>query len=123
MKVESNTNTAEALKELMPAPFHAMNLVTDEVIHPQDENSKHRGGLTFTLNINDTVAVWKVMLNFNDLYDISVTAKEDYINEAGEHIHKEDTPTIMQDVPYTMLEDIWNDVLYDAEEEIINAEK
>ena len=59
-----NTYAAGAIRDYMPAPFHTSNLVTDEVIHPEHEDSKHRGGLTFTLSLNNTVAVWKVMLNY-----------------------------------------------------------
>tara|TARA_R100001530_G_C4253621_1_gene138551 strand:+ start:237 stop:611 length:375 start_codon:yes stop_codon:yes gene_type:complete len=119
-----NTYVAGMIKEYMPAPFHAMNLVTDEIIHPEHEDSKHRGGLTFTLSLNDTVAVWKVMLNYGDLFDISVSTPEHSYEEYDE-LNQAVNEVIgtLEDVHVDTLIDIWEELLFDAEQEFLNAEK
>ena len=71
MKTKSNTYSAGAIMDYLPKFIH--NVMEDLTILPQHEDTKHRGGVTFILTVNNVSIRYKIIHNFGDLFDIYAT--------------------------------------------------
>ena len=68
MKTETNTYSAGAIMDYLPKFIH--NVMEDLTILPEQEDTKHRGGVTFILTVNNVPLQYNVIHNFGDLFDV-----------------------------------------------------
>ena len=80
--------------DYLPKFIH--NVMEDLTILPEHEDTKHRGGVTFILTVNNVSIRYKIIHNFGDLFDIYAT------NTDGEY------EVIETDLFFGEFIDIWN---------------
>jgi len=68
MKTQSNTYSAGAIMDYLPD--FIKNIMEDLIIYPEHEDTKHRGGISFILTVNDVPLQYNVIHNFEDLFDV-----------------------------------------------------
>ena len=72
MQFETNTSSAGAILDYMPQLMRD-EMISDLVIMPEHEDTKHHGGVRFRLQSNNKDANWEIIHNFNDYFDITLT--------------------------------------------------
>ena len=68
METKSNTYSAGAILDYLPD--FIKNVMEDLTIYPEHEDTKHRGGISFILTVNNVPLQYKVIHNFGDLFDV-----------------------------------------------------
>ena len=74
LKTESNTYSAGAILDYIPE--YTREQLMDLVIHPQHDDTNHRGGVTFNLDYMGVVCNYKVTHTWADLFDLEITSLE-----------------------------------------------
>jgi len=68
LKTESNTYSAGAILDYIPETTR--NRITNVVIHPQHDDTPHRGGVSFQLEMLGVNIGYKIVHNWGDLFDM-----------------------------------------------------
>tara|TARA_B100000214_G_scaffold370595_1_gene345508 strand:+ start:3935 stop:4312 length:378 start_codon:yes stop_codon:yes gene_type:complete len=74
MKTESNTYSAGAIIDYIPE--YTRLQMEDVVIHPQHDDTNHRGGVSFTLNYMNMPTRYTVIHTWKDLFDLTMVSLE-----------------------------------------------
>ncbi len=80
MEDEITSYSAGAILDIIPGMLqrHAMSNI---VMHPGPNKDNERGGVSFTVTINDIGLRWKVIHNWGDLFTVLYTSPNDEYNE------------------------------------------
>ena len=81
MKTNSNTYSAGAILDNIPE--YTREKLLNLIIHPQHEDTNHRGGVTFDLDYMGVVCRYKVIHTWADLFDLETVVFR-YFNVYGE---------------------------------------
>ena len=74
MKTNSNTYSAGAILDNIPE--YTREKLLNLIIHPQHEDTNHRGGVTFDLDYMVVVCRYKVIHTWADLFDLEIVSLE-----------------------------------------------
>jgi len=72
MEFETNTSSAGAILDYMPKLMKD-NMISELIIFPEHEHTKHHGGIEFRLQASGKDTIWKIIHNFSDYFDITFT--------------------------------------------------
>tara|TARA_R100000152_G_C6781663_1_gene216709 strand:- start:1276 stop:1668 length:393 start_codon:yes stop_codon:yes gene_type:complete len=90
LRTETNTYSAGAILDYLPK--FTRNRITNIVVHPQHDDTPHRGGVSFELDMLGVNMGYKVIHNWGDLFDMHAinldNQEEESVNDifAGDFI-------------------------------------
>ena len=74
MKTETNTYSAGAILDCIPE--YTRKQIQNIIIHPQHDDTNHRGGVTFDLDYIGVVCRYKITHTWADLFDLEIVSLE-----------------------------------------------
>lgn len=80
MEDEVTSYSAGAIMDYIPPMLHR-HAITDIVVHPGPNKENERGGVSFTVTVNDIGLRWKVIHNWGDLFTVLYTSPNDEYHE------------------------------------------
>ena len=80
MEDEITSYSAGAIMDYIPSMLQKY-AVSDIVVHPGPNKENERGGVSFTVTVNDIGLRWKVIHNWGDLFTVLYTSPNDEYHE------------------------------------------
>ena len=80
MEDEVTSYSAGAIMDYIPDILQR-HALTDIVVHPGPNKENERGGVSFTVTVNDIGLRWKVIHNWGDLFTVLYTSPNDEYHE------------------------------------------